>query len=304
MRLVFALICFLPCAACSAFPPEAPQAAGIAEKRTSWLAPGDPGALVVAHRGCWQTTAENSIAAIDACVVLGVDLVEIDVRRTHDGALVLMHDETVDRTTDGSGRVDELTLAEVRTLRLRRGGGGATAPLTTAGVPTFEEAMRAASGRLLINLDAKEDVYDDAFALLDRLGMSDHVVMKRRIQVGDAPLASRAPFDRVLSMPIIDQASGAAEILLASQKEVIPSAVEVIFTDIVYLETAVPAIQRMGARVWVNTLRPQFSAGLVDAEAVTDPDAVWGLLINMGVDTIQTDEPEALIRYLQARGLR
>jgi len=68
--------------------------------------------LVVAHRGCWKATAENSLAAIEACIALGVDVVELDARRTVDGALVLMHDATVDRMTNGHGRVEDLTLAQ------------------------------------------------------------------------------------------------------------------------------------------------------------------------------------------------
>ena len=59
--------------------------------------------MVIAHRGDWRNAPENSIQAIKSCIDMGVDMVEIDVRETKDGHLVLMHDETIDRTTNASG---------------------------------------------------------------------------------------------------------------------------------------------------------------------------------------------------------
>ncbi|MEM7658856.1 MAG: glycerophosphodiester phosphodiesterase family protein, partial [Bacteroidota bacterium] len=59
--------------------------------------------LAVSHRGDWRYAPENSLMAVQRCIDLGVDIVEIDVRMTKDGHLVAMHDKTVDRTTNGSG---------------------------------------------------------------------------------------------------------------------------------------------------------------------------------------------------------
>ncbi len=59
--------------------------------------------LVIAHRGDWRNAPENSILAIEKAVAMGVDIIEIDIQKTRDGQLVLMHDETVDRTTNGKG---------------------------------------------------------------------------------------------------------------------------------------------------------------------------------------------------------
>lgn len=80
--------------------------------------------LSIAHRGASVAAPENTLAAVRAAAALGADVVEVDVRRTHDGALVLLHDATFARTTDvarvlpgrGPWRVGELTLAEVRRL--------------------------------------------------------------------------------------------------------------------------------------------------------------------------------------------
>jgi glycerophosphoryl diester phosphodiesterase len=72
--------------------------------------------IVVGHRGCAALEPENTLRGFRRALALGCDYVETDVRLTSDGQLVLMHDETVDRTTDGSGRVAELTLAAIRAL--------------------------------------------------------------------------------------------------------------------------------------------------------------------------------------------
>jgi hypothetical protein len=61
--------------------------------------------LVVAHRTCWRNAPENTLQAIEHCIKVGVDMVEIDVRKTKDGELVVIHDETLDRTTNGAGLV-------------------------------------------------------------------------------------------------------------------------------------------------------------------------------------------------------
>src|SRR5438105_750261 len=79
-------------------------------------AQGSRGVLVVAHRGFKEVAPENTIAAFDAGARIGADYMELDVRETKDGELVLMHDSSVERTTNGVGAVKELTFAEIRKL--------------------------------------------------------------------------------------------------------------------------------------------------------------------------------------------
>ncbi|MBN1218067.1 MAG: glycerophosphodiester phosphodiesterase [Anaerolineae bacterium] len=89
---------------------------------------------LIAHRGGSDLAPENTLAAFRQAIDLGVDWLEMDVQMTRDEALVVIHDETVDRTTNGTGRVADLTLAE---LRLLDAGNGEQ-------VPTFEEVLVAA----------------------------------------------------------------------------------------------------------------------------------------------------------------
>ena len=91
----------------------------------------------IGHRGAAGHAPENTLAAVEAGLALGVDLIEVDVQRTRDNALVIMHDKRVDRTTDGSGTVGDLTLAEISALDAGHGQR----------VPTLDEVLRAVSGR-------------------------------------------------------------------------------------------------------------------------------------------------------------
>ena len=95
---------------------------------------------VCAHRGASGSHPENTVAAFQAAAELGVERVEFDVRRTVDGALVILHDHTVDRTTDGSGPVCELTLCAVKSLDA---GSHKGAEFTGERIPTFAEALDA-----------------------------------------------------------------------------------------------------------------------------------------------------------------
>ncbi|TDD05360.1 glycerophosphodiester phosphodiesterase family protein [Saccharopolyspora terrae] len=130
--------------------------------------------LAAAHRGAWRDHPENSLAAIDEAVRDGAEIVEIDVRKTADGHLVLMHDETVDRTTNGTGEVSDLTLAQIKQLRLKEHLGGEQAALTAHSVPTLDEAMLAVKGRAMVNLDKGWGIREDMYRVAagDRHGRS------------------------------------------------------------------------------------------------------------------------------------
>lgn len=78
--------------------------------------------MVIAHRGDWRSAPENSIQAIKNVIEMGVDMVEIDIQKTKDGELVLMHDTKLDRTTTGKGKVSDYTLEEIKKMYLQRCG--------------------------------------------------------------------------------------------------------------------------------------------------------------------------------------
>ena len=81
---------------------------------TRWIGRARP--LTIAHRGHSIAVPENTLEAYRRAIDLGVDMIECDVNRTKDGELVMIHDWTLDRTTIASGRVEEVTLAEIRAI--------------------------------------------------------------------------------------------------------------------------------------------------------------------------------------------
>ncbi len=91
--------------------------------------------MVVSHRGDWRNAPENSLQAFRNCIDMGVDMIELDLKKTKDGQLILMHDYTVDRTTDGKGKPEDYTLDELRKLHLKNGMGRATFHT----IPTLED---------------------------------------------------------------------------------------------------------------------------------------------------------------------
>jgi glycerophosphoryl diester phosphodiesterase len=149
------------------------------------LAPADIGAffdclrengrtIVAAHRGGPAPGfAENAIPTFENTVSRAPALLEIDIARTRDNVLVLMHDDELDRTTTGTGPVRDHTLAEIQALQLEDENGQ---PLD-ARVPTFREALDWARGRAILELDVKRGVsYEDVIAEVRAAGAEDRVV--------------------------------------------------------------------------------------------------------------------------------
>ena len=132
--------------------------------------------FVVAHRGDWRHAPENSVAAIKGAADMGVDMVEIDIQRTKDGGFVLMHDGSIDRTTEGKGNVADYTVEELKRFRLRRADGS----LSDETIPTLEEALTACKGAVLVNIDKGGDYLSEIAPIIRKTGTEDHVVLKGR----------------------------------------------------------------------------------------------------------------------------
>ena len=118
--------------------------------------------VVVAHRGDWRNSPENSLQAFQNCIDMGVDMVEIDVRRTSDGVLVVMHDNTLDRCSNGKGKISDHTYAELQKLNLKSQHG----VLTRHKIPTLEETLLLCKDKILINVDKGYDYFQQLFVQL------------------------------------------------------------------------------------------------------------------------------------------
>lgn len=277
------------------------------------------GIIAIAHRGCHAaaptrgmagTLPENSRAGLLRCAALGVEVMETDVRRTRDGYLVMIHDDSVDRTTDGTGKVADLTLAQIRALRLRDDEGGAGTALTHERVPTLDELLALAKGRIVLNLDVKDAIYGEVVDAVVRAGAADQVIVKTFAGIGSPPLAAMPPYDRVPFAPIPitgDPAAADVPAIIRQQARARrkPLAVELPRMPLASLPASIAAARQTGIAVWVNTLFEGFVTGLGgDAVAARDPEAVWGRLVDSGVRLIQTDAVDALLVWRQVRARR
>ncbi|MEI5688847.1 glycerophosphodiester phosphodiesterase family protein [Sphingomonas kyungheensis] len=279
------------------------------------LADPDGGLIVIAHRGCHEAAPlhalgskpENSIAALRQCVALGADVMETDVRRSRDGHLVILHDDSVDRTTNGTGKVADLSLAQLQALRLRQDEGGATAALTDQTIPTLDDLLALAKDRIVLNLDVKDMIYGEVVDAVHRAGAQDRVIVKTFAGVASVPLATIPPYDRVpfAVIPITaDPAAGDVPQIIASQMQgrIRPIAAELPVVPLTTLPVIMSRAKALGVPVWINTLFKGFVTGMGgDPEARQDPAAIWGRLAAMGVRLIQTDAVEALLRYRELR---
>lgn len=121
--------------------------------------------LNIAHRGASGCYPENTLAAFRAAIEAGADMCELDVQLSRDGAMVVIHDDRVDRTTDGNGPVASMTLAEIKRL-----DAGARFDVCFKGekVPTLEEVFDLVDGRCALNIELKSPGLETKVANLVR----------------------------------------------------------------------------------------------------------------------------------------
>lgn len=115
--------------------------------------------VIIAHRGASAYAPENTLLAFEKAIEMGAVIIETDVHQTKDSVLVLMHDLTLDRTTNGKGLIKNITAQEFKTLKINRSENGTAINLET--LPTLEEAISLINGRckLLIELKKGNDFY-------------------------------------------------------------------------------------------------------------------------------------------------
>jgi glycerophosphoryl diester phosphodiesterase len=118
--------------------------------------------LVTSHAACKGHAPENTLAGIERAIALGADAIEIDVHCTADGVPVLIHDETVNRTTDGSGNVHEMPLSVVRALDA--GARQFVPRFAGAQIPTLAEVLDLTKGKVLLQIEVKQQGIEDQVA--------------------------------------------------------------------------------------------------------------------------------------------
>lgn len=264
----------------------------------------NPKILVAAHRGVWHEAPENSIAAIRQAIEQGADIVELDVRSTRDGVLVIMHDASLDRTSARQGKIAELEFSAIRHTKLKPSDGGARLPIDEH-LPTLAQALEVARDRVVINVDVKDaKAFDRVAVAVIAAGMADQVFFKADILGPQDVAVIRATpsFGRVPFVPMMRARPGQFAQDLRWLEPLGCPMVEVAFEDVKDLAAGRDELRRLGARLWVNTINCSHSLDFNDSRAQIDPDAVWGHLIDMGVGAIQTDLVAALEHYIRTTG--
>lgn len=259
--------------------------------------------IVVAHRGDWRYAPENSIAAIEHSIAVGVDVVELDLQLTKDSVLIVMHDGTLNRTTTGKGNVKDWPLDSIKTLKLKNGCGIRTKHI----VPTLEEALLAAKGKVLINLDKADRYFDLVVPVLEKTGTAKQIIMKGSKPADEVLNLYGKYLDEIMYMPVVNlYRENARELMEGYMADLKPCAYELVYkTDD---EVAYPKELRSAlsgkALIWYNTLWDTLCGGHDDDLALENPDAAFGFLIDtLGARIIQTDRSELLLKYLKSRKL-
>jgi glycerophosphoryl diester phosphodiesterase len=257
--------------------------------------------LVIAHRGDWRNFPENSLEGFSSAIEMGVDMIEMDVAKTKDNQLVIMHDQTLDRTTNGKGLVSDWTLDALRKLYLKDGLGIET----KCKIPTLEEALLICKDKLLVNLDKSYEIFNQAFDVAKKTGTTKQIVMKGYNKTVNQVMSDfGTKLDTITFMPIInlDNQPNALQIIDDYQTKLNVKAFEIVFSkDTSKVLTRFPQIKQKGSRIWVNSLWASLNAGHEDNEAVKNKDSIYGWYLEKGVNMIQTDRPQLLINYLRSK---
>lgn len=303
-KMLYVLLLSALVAGCSSGQGQANAGEGRAEILREKILSGDTtSVLVVAHRGDWRYAPENSIAAIEHSIAVGVDVVEIDLQLTADSVLIVMHDSKLDRTTTGKGKVKDWTLDSIRTLKLKNGAG----IRTKHSVPTLEEALNVAKGKVLINLDKADRYFDLVMPVLERTGTARQIIMKGS-KPADEVLALYGEYlDEVIYMPVVNLDKENVEELMSGYEEILkPAAYELTYAEAEDDEMPLKFRQDLSGKalIWYNTLWDTLCGGHDDDLSLEDPDAAYGYLIDtLGARIIQTDRAEHLLSYLRSRSL-
>lgn len=240
--------------------------------------------MVIAHRGAHQHAPENTLAAFKAAIRMGADYFECDVRPTADGRLVIMHNSTVNATTNGGGAVNQMTFKQIRALDA---GVKFSPKFAGTHVPTFEETLKLAKGKIGVYVDAKS--VSPAFTAsvvndLKRYRMVQHSVVYGYSLAFFQDVVRLDP--QVQIMPEAVNGSVLQRIVNEFHPKVIAFDASDFKSDLVRMA------HNSGAKIYVDRLG--------SADNAKD----WQAAIDLGADGIQTNYPARLLAYLRAHHYR
>ncbi len=232
---------------------------------------------IIAHRGVHTAAPENTIPAFEKAMELGLDYIEVDVRTSKDGRLFILHNDTVDARTNGSGTARELLWKDLRDLD----AGSWFAPkFAGTRLPTFEEVLQLTKGRIGLYLDLKDADTEKVVSFLRKYGMiKDVVVYADEDQLLD--FVRLQPNIKIMPDPGTPERTG--EILDRFQPRVVA------YTWNGITKECVEKCHAAGAKVFLDVL------------GEGDNRDGMNRVLDWGTDGLQTDRPELLIEVLAER---
>lgn len=254
--------------------------------------------MVASRKGDTNHYPENSLAAVEQAVTNGADIVEIDIKKTADGVLVLMDDDTVTRTCYGYGEktaVTEMNYAEIKNLKLLSNKGGASATKTDHTVPTLEDVFKNRQNCLYL-LDADWELKDEIYTLAEKYNMLDNVIF----YICDVKTDEIAAWKSTLGTEPMIMTYFKGNVIFAATATV-ENAAEV--SDCIHLATKNPYGMIFGEKVqetaYESSIRtmatpcyPELCGGRQDTVTY------WDELISRGFNVILTDYTEELRKYV------
>lgn len=260
--------------------------------------------LVMAHQGGADLAPSNTLAAFRNAAELGVDMMELDVHLTQDGHLVVIHDDTIDRTTNGSGTVNELTLAEVQSYDAGYHfvdlDGDHSFRDKDVIIPTLADVFEEMPSHMRYTIEIKDT--NDA-ALYEKIG-EDLWTLMAEYDVQDKVLIGS--FDQHILDMMTEITDGEA-IVSAGEQEVTKFVILHKLGLHALYQTKVDSVEMPIKASGINLM----DASLVNAAkkrgmdvhywTINDPDTMEQL-IDLGADGIITDRPDLLIELLQEKG--
>ncbi|QDU80389.1 Glycerophosphoryl diester phosphodiesterase [Polystyrenella longa] len=236
---------------------------------------------VVAHRAHHVNFPENTIPAITSAIDIGCDYVELDVRTTADGHLVVLHDSTVDRTTNGHGKLAELTLTEVQSLDagIKRGE-----EWKGTRIPTFRECLETCQGKIGVYVDHKNADISQVVRLLNEFDMIEQTIVYCYSAKTVKAYKQHAPQIRVM-MGHPDTEEKLKQIM----RDVKPETLDGNLSD--WTDQQAELARELGAELWFDCLGD------------SDNKMGWERGLILKATGIQSDRPNELIEFLKTKGL-
>jgi glycerophosphoryl diester phosphodiesterase len=235
--------------------------------------------MVIAHRGEHNHHPENTIPAYKAAIKLGADFIEVDVRTTKDGKIVIMHDRTVNRTTNGQGAVKEMTFHQIRKLD---DGIKFSPQFRGTRVPTLDQVFRLARGHIGVYLDCKDIQPSVLVAAIDRYHMENHVVIYGYSMAFMEGVHKLRP-----NLKVMPEAK--TEALVRTEIRLLHPQVFA-FSAGDWEDSIIAMARQTGAGIYVDRMGP------------ADNPASWQDAVDRGATGVQCNHPAELLRYLRAHG--